>query len=143
MARIQLEKPDPVLFETVLPVRISDLNYGNHLGNDRVLTLAHEARMQFLLAKGFKNEVDIANGIGFIIADSAVVYRSEAFYGDQLMVAIGASDFNKYGFDMQYLMVNRETGKEVAIVKTGMVCFNYHERKVSGVPDALMSILKA
>ena len=49
MSRIKLALPDRWTFSTELPVRISDINYGGHLGNDAVLALAQEARVRFLL----------------------------------------------------------------------------------------------
>lgn len=32
MARTDIDFPGPVDFEVVLPVRITDINYGNHVG---------------------------------------------------------------------------------------------------------------
>ena len=53
----------PEVFHTVeLPVRITDINYGQHLGNDRLFALLHEARIQFLSQWGF-SEID-AGGAG-------------------------------------------------------------------------------
>jgi acyl-CoA thioester hydrolase len=48
MARIKIEIPEQFIFETQLKVRIGDINYGGHMGNDAVLTLAHQARIEFL-----------------------------------------------------------------------------------------------
>jgi acyl-CoA thioesterase FadM len=48
MARIKIELPEQLRFSTKIPIRITDLNYGGHVGNDTVLTLIHEARVQFL-----------------------------------------------------------------------------------------------
>lgn len=47
MARIKIDLPKNFIFNTSLPVRIDDLNYGRHLANDRVLALAHEGRIRF------------------------------------------------------------------------------------------------
>ena len=48
MARVKLQLPANFLFSTEIPIRISDINYGGHLGNDAVLSIVHEARIQFL-----------------------------------------------------------------------------------------------
>ena len=50
MARISIELPEQFPFSTELEVRVSDLNYGNHLGNDQALGLIHEARRRYLRA---------------------------------------------------------------------------------------------
>ena len=46
MARVEIELPEQFPFATEIPIRISDINYGNHLGNDAVLSLAQEARVR-------------------------------------------------------------------------------------------------
>lgn len=137
MPRIQIDLPQRFLFTTELTVRASDLNYGNHVGHDAVLTLMQEARVQLYRSLGFKNELNFEGAVGQVIADVAVQYKSESFLADQLMISIGVSGFNKYGFDMYYLMENKLTGKEVARGKTGIVCFDYDTRKVARIPEVL------
>ncbi|MBB1283692.1 thioesterase family protein [Flavisolibacter sp. BT320] len=133
MARIKLSLPENFQFFTHLPVRITDINYGNHLGNDAVLGLLHEARMQFLKAAGY-SELDLT-GVGLIMADVAIEFKAEAFYGDVLTAFVAAGDFSKIGFDLYYKLVKGETETVVAVAKTGMVCFDYKKRKVAAVPD--------
>lgn len=137
MSRIQIDLPEKFLFTTDLIVRASDLNYGNHVGHDRLLTLMQDARVQFYRSLGFKNELNFDGDIGQVIADVAVQYKSESFLGDELTIKIGVSDFNKYGFDMLYLIENKITGKEVALCKIGIVCFDYRARKIAVIPDIL------
>jgi acyl-CoA thioester hydrolase len=134
MARIKLDMPDHFTFATEIPVRISDINYGGHLGNDAVLAIAHEARLRFLRTMEY-SEQDVA-GAGLIMLDAVVVYRSEAFYGDTLRVELALGDPQTTGCDMLYLMTNVATGKEVARVKTGMAFFDYTRRKVVPMPES-------
>jgi acyl-CoA thioesterase FadM len=133
MPRIELELPDTFLFTTEIPIRISDINYGNHLGNDAVLSLMHEARLRFLGQYGF-SEANVG-GPGLIMVDSAVIYLSQAFYGDILTVDVTISDFHKYGFDLLYRLTNTHTTKEVARGKTGMLCFDYEKKRIASVPQ--------
>jgi len=137
MARIQLDLPKNFQFSTSIKVRVTDLNYGGHVGNDNILSIAHEARMQFLKDLGFNSEIDIAENIGIIVTDAAIVYKSESFFGDELAIKIAVGDFNKYGFDMYYEITNAQTGKEVARAKTGIICMNYKERKIAHIPEGL------
>jgi acyl-CoA thioester hydrolase len=99
MGRIHIEIPSSFLYETILDVRASDLNYGNHLGHDSVLTIMQEARIKFYRTLGFTNELSFEGDVGQVISDVATVYKSEAFLGDVLLCKIAAADFNKYGFD--------------------------------------------
>lgn len=132
MARVQLELPDNFDFTTEIPLRIADINYGGHLGHDSVLSLTHDARVQFLRKYGF-SEKDVF-GIGLIISDAAIVYKSEAFYGEIMIIEIAISEFNKYGFDLIYRISEKKSKREVARVKTGMVFFDYKKRKIASVP---------
>lgn len=136
MARLQLEFPADIKFTCELVVRASDLNYGNHVGNDSILTIMQEARIQFYRSLGYKNELNFEDSIGHIVSDAAIVYKSEAFLGDVLKIQIAITDHNKYGFDMYYRLSNKETTKDVAIGKTGIVFFDYQKRKVSLIPTS-------
>jgi acyl-CoA thioester hydrolase len=141
MARIHLSLPDKFLFRTEIPVRASDINYGGHVGNDTMLTLLQEARVQFYRSLGFTNEVSIEGTVGHIISDAAVIYKAESFLGDVLVVQLAPIDFTKYGFDILYLVSNKETGKEVARGKTGIVCFDYTKSKIASIPESLLAKL--
>ena len=143
MARIHLSLPEKFLYSTDITVRVSDLNYGGHVGNDTMLTLLQEARIQFYRSMGFKDETGFEGSVGQIIIDAAVLYKSESFLGDVLVVQIAAEDFTKFGFDLLYMVKNKSTGQEVARAKTGIVCFDYSRRKITGIPEPLLSKLQS
>lgn len=132
MARIKISLPESFLLTVELPVRITDLNYGNHLGNDALVSLLHEARVQLLRHVGL-TELDTATGQGLIMADLAVEYRGEGFYGDVLQVHMAATELHKYGFDVVY-QLQTTTGRAIARAKTGMLCFDYTTRKLKNLP---------
>ena len=132
MARVELELPEQFLFRTEIPVRIDDLNYAGHLGNDSVLTIAQEARVRFLGAHGW-TELDV-EGVGIIMADAAVVYRAEGKYGMVLEVDLAVADVRTRGCDLVYRLQDKATGKEIARVKTGILFFDYSAHKVVSVP---------
>ena len=68
------------------------------------------------------------------MTDSAVVYKAEGFWSDRIEIQVGLGDVSKLGFELIYLLTNQE-GKEVARVKTGLVCFDYENRKVALLPE--------
>lgn len=142
MPRVHLALPEKFKFETELVVRVSDLNYGGHVGNDRILLLMQEARVIFYRSLGYQNEVNLEEGVGQIVTDAIVVYKSEGFLGDTFLVKIAIDEFTKYGFDMFYLLQNKDTGKEIARGKTGIICFDYTARKVTSVPQRLVTALR-
>ena len=136
MARVKVALPDSFSFATEIPVRITDLNYGGHLGNDALLGILHEARVHFLRSLGLENDYDPVSKLGLIMVDVAVEYKGEAFHGDVLRVQMAGTDLSKYGFDVVY-HVHNQAGKEVARAKTGMLCFDYNVRKLRLLPEAL------
>ena len=133
--RVKVALPASFSFSTVLPVRITDLNYGAHLGNDSLLGLLHEARVQLLAALGTA-EFDPATKLGFIMADVAIEYKGEGFHGDVLTFELAAADVHKYGFDVVYRVQNQH-GRAIANAKTGMLCFDYNTRKLRPLPPEL------
>jgi acyl-CoA thioester hydrolase len=142
MPRLEIEFPETALFTTELPIRIDDVNYGGHLANDRVLSLAHEARLRFLVLHGFRSELDVG-GVGLIMADAAVTYRAEGLYGMVLKVELAPSAVRTRGFDLLYRMTDLATGQEIARARTGMLWFDYSTRKVVSMPKAMRGALGA
>ena len=131
MARIKIEVPEHFPFFTTIATRITDLNYGGHVGNDTVLSLIHEARVQFLKHHGY-DELKI-EGVSLIMGDAAIEFKAELFYGDVLTAFVCAEGFNRIGFDLFYKLKKDET--IVAVAKTGMICYNYDLRRVVSLPE--------
>ena len=135
MSRIKIILPGSFHFSCSIPVRITDLNYGGHVGNDTVLSIVHEARMQFFKRYGY-TEMNFA-GAGMIMADAAIEFKSELFYGDTVIAFVAAAEFSKIGFDLFYKL-EKQTGDTttlVAVAKTGMICYDYEKKKIIGVPE--------
>jgi len=174
MPKTKLVLPEHFTFTTDIPIRITDLNYGGHVGNDSVLSILHEVRMQFLRHHGY-TELDLA-GTGMIMADVTIEFRSEVFYGETLKASVAAAEFSRVGFDVYYKLEKQTEGKNVrtpssdllrhgaprpepsqspvpddeplvhswttvAVARTGMVCYNYHQKKIVSVPKEVCTRL--
>jgi acyl-CoA thioester hydrolase len=135
MARIKIELPGQFHFSCSIPVRITDINYGGHVGNDTVLSIIHEARIQYLRSFGY-TEMEFA-GLGMIMADAAIEFKNELFYGDVIFVSVMAQGFTKISFDLLYKLEKETDGKRilVAVAKTGMVCYDYPKKKIAAIPE--------
>lgn len=140
MARVKIELPNTFIFSTDVKIRIGDINYGGHVGNDTILSLIHTARIEFLNKLGY-SELDI-EGVGIIMTDSAIVYKGESFFGDIIEIKLGVLDFSRFGFDIVYSLSHKETNKEIAVAKTGIVGFDYEKRKVAAIPEKALSKFK-
>lgn len=131
MARIKIELPEHFHFSTQIPIRITDINYGGHVGNDTVLTLLHEARVQFLKHYGYE-ELKM-EGVSLIMSDVAIQFKAELFYNDVVTAFVTAADFTRAGFDVYYKLMKEKT--IVATAKTGMICYHYEIKKVVSLPE--------
>lgn len=141
MARLKLTIPDNNLASITIPVRIADINYGKHVGNDAFVSILHEARVQWLQQHGY-TELNI-EGVSLILADLAVEYKSEGFYGDVIEIKISAGEISKVSFELYYqLSVKRNNINTILVIaKTGMVCYNYELKKVTPLPEQLKVLL--
>lgn len=139
MARVKLALPEEFTFETEIAVRITDINYGGHLGNDSVLAIIHETRVRFLKNLGY-SEFDV-EGAGLIQSDAVIVFKSEGFYGDIVNAKVAVNDFSGTGCDFVFLLLNKETGKEIARAKTGIVFFDYEKKKLLKVPASFREVV--
>lgn len=133
MGRIKLDLPEQFIFTTKMAIRITDINYGNHLGNDAVLGIIHEARLRFLNHFGYSEKS--IEGMGIIMTDSVINYKNEGRYGDILEVSMNVADVSKRSFDMYYLMVKSDDHKEIARAKTGMMFYDYEQSKIGETPS--------
>ncbi|AAQ60047.1 thioesterase family protein [Chromobacterium violaceum] len=140
MARIRIEAPGTIVYETLMDVRIGDINYANHLGNDALLRIAQEARLRLFRDWGYVDELHI-DGVGIVVADAAICYLSEAFLGDVLRILVGTADIHRKGLDFIYQVIDDNSGREVARLKTGIVFFDYPARQVALMPESFSAKL--
>ncbi|MFO1337078.1 MAG: thioesterase family protein [Burkholderiaceae bacterium] len=139
MPRIQLAAPDRYAFATEVQVYISHVNQGGHLDNAQLLTLVSEGRVRFFRWLGYaERSIEQAQ---IVVADMVALYKSEAFYGEQLSLRMTPRDLNKYGFDLVYELREKATGREVALGKIGVVFVSPSTRRPVEVPPAFLARL--
>jgi acyl-CoA thioesterase FadM len=82
--------------------------------------------------KSFGYEELSLEGVSLIMADAAVEFKNEAFYGDVIIASVLADEFTSASFNLYYKLALKENGKEklIALAKTRMVTFDYDTRKV-------------
>ena len=125
MARVKIDLPEKIIGTVTIPVRITDINYGNHVGNDAFVSIIHEARVQWLQQNNL-SELNIG-GCGLIMGDLAIEFKNESFYGDIIEIKNSAGEISRVGFELYYqlsVIRNNETIL-LANAKTGMVCYDY------------------
>ena len=136
MSRIQLTPAPRYSFSTEIQIYISHVNQGGHLDNAQLLTLVSEARVRFFKSLGYYERG--VEGTLTVVGDIVAQYKSEGFHGETLRVEMLPAEFNKYGFDLQFRMSEKETHREVALGKIGIVFVNPQDRKVSLIPPVFL-----
>ena len=141
MPRIQLQPAKHYTFATEIQIYISHVNQGGHLDNAQLLTLVSEARVRFFKSLGYR-ESDV-EGAPIVVGDIVAQYKSEGFHGETMVLQLLPTDFNQYGFDLQFRMSDRDSTREVALGKIGIVFINRADRKVAPIPAGFMAKVQA
>lgn len=141
MPRLKIELPKNILTTVFIPVRITDINFGNHVGNNAFVEIIHESRAQFLKQNGF-TEMEVA-GTSLIMSELSVEFKNEAHYNDLLEIKIFSGEISRVSFELFYEISLKKNNQEIIIAhaKTGMVCYNKTLKKVEAVPEKLKQIL--
>lgn len=111
------------------------------MGNDTVLSLLHEARMQYLHHYGYA-ELNLG-GPGLIMSDVGIEFKHELFYGDTVKASVAIAEISKISFELYYKLEKEVDGKTllVATAKTGMVCYDYDKKKITAIPEEVKARL--
>lgn len=129
-------------FRFVMPytVRISDINYGGHVSNAAVLSFFQDGRIGYLQKVGSFSEMDIG-GCGIILPEANVQYKAEMFLGEELQIGVRIEELRRSSFIMSY-RIERQ-GEVTAEGSTGLVAFDYEQRKLRRLPDAFRQAVAA
>lgn len=140
MERLELIFPEEnVVYQTQMKVKITDINYGGHLAHDSLITMLHDTRYSWFESEGVK-EWDI-EGKAQVIVSLQVVYKSEAFAGQNLMVELAIGSIGKKSYEI-YQRVKQEDGKEVAVIKVAIVFFDFKTRTSTTTPKMLYKLAR-
>jgi acyl-CoA thioester hydrolase len=134
MARVQIDLPSHVHFTTEVPVVVRDINAAGHLANDALFGILHEARLRWLVSHGW-SEASV-EGAAILLADAAVVYRREGFWGMRLVISLAVTELRTRSFDLVYRVVDRASGEEIAVAKHGAVFFDHATKTPLPVPES-------
>jgi len=119
-----------------IEIRVGDINYGGHMGNDKALLVFHDARISFLRRLGY-TESDIG-GPGIIMRDARVEFKKEVFLGDILRVDVGIEVLSLTSFNMTYSVKRENDGVVVFTGNTTLVAFDYTIKRPVKLPDEFL-----
>jgi acyl-CoA thioester hydrolase len=117
-----------------IEVRVGEINYGGHLGNDKALLMFHDARLKLLHSLDL-SEHNIGEGRGIIMTEAHVFFRKEVFLYDRLYVDIETGLIDDRSFELIYHIYRESDGKKVIQGTTKQYAFDYDSRKTALLPD--------
>lgn len=138
MKRTTLTLPERFTFSTEMRCRITDVNYGGHVGYDSLVAFFHEARVRFLESHGW-SESDI-EGASLMMIDAVIVCVKEIFAGQPLCIDLAVDDISRTGFNCFYRL--SIDGNEHARAKTGMIFFDYTKKQIARTPEAFIQAVR-
>ncbi|MCO5232031.1 MAG: thioesterase family protein [Chitinophagales bacterium] len=140
MKKEKIVFPEKVLWRTEKVINEQDINFANHMGNERILVWADEIRSQFLNHIGWDLQF-ATQKTGIIVANHTIVYQSEGFLGDLISIEVGVDYIKECSFDMIIKCYKESASRNLVVIRTGIVCFNYLKREIVGIPNEFISYL--
>jgi len=133
MARVRIDLPEHFDFSTEIPVLVSDINAAGHLANEALFAMLNEARLRWLVSRGW-NEANV-EGAAILLADAAAIYMREGFWGMRLRVDLAVIELRARSFDLVYAVTDLATEQEIARAKHGAVFFDHATKSPIAAPE--------
>ena len=135
MEQLSIVLPQRFNFTTEIHVLINDVNLANHVGNEAFVRYINETNWRFLDA------FDIPKMM--LMADLAIIFKSEAFYGDVLKCDVAVSISTKHSCHFYFRMRNSKTDKEIIRARARVIFFDYTQKKPVEVPEQIRSLAES
>ena len=120
-------------------IQQEDVNYGNHVGNERALLFFQWARESFLRQNNL-SETNIGDGSGFIQVEATVQYKKQLFLDQKIEVRITKIEIKGLKIIFEYEIYS---GKDLAITGTATVlAYNYEEQKIKKIPANFKELIE-
>lgn len=127
------------VFETVMRVRNTEIDAGQHLTLEALTALLAEARAQFLYSKGIK-DID-ADYQGLIIDNLQLSFNSRVRAREELLFEVGLEQLTDEGGEMAIKITRMSDGSLVAKARQHFVNYDYRLNKVTTINSMLKEAL--
>ena len=77
------------------------------------------------------------------MGDLEIEFKKESLYPDIIEVQLSVGELSGVSFELYYQLFTKRNDIQILLVnaKTGMVCYDYLNKKVAPIPDKLKKIL--
>ncbi|MEA2120441.1 thioesterase family protein [Halovibrio sp. HP20-50] len=140
MERVKLDFPaEAIIHRHPLTVRVTDMNYGRHLGHDALVSLLHEARIQAFAALDLP-EWDM-HGYPSVVADLAVQYLNEARWPDALVIETAVPTPQGKALTIYQRIYKSESQQWVATARVNQLLIDLATGRPVDVPERVKQAL--
>lgn len=140
MERVKLDFPaEAIIHRHPLTVRVTDMNYGRHLGHDALVSLLHEARIQAFAALDLQ-EWDMY-GHPSVVADLAVQYQSEARWPDALIIETAVPEPQGKALTIYQRIRKSDSQQLVATARVNQLLIDLATGRPAEVPEQVKQAL--
>lgn len=151
MARTKIKIPNNAkpLYSHLFTISINDINYGGHMGNERILILSQELRIKYLneirqSEISFFPEEDIPSGL--ILTEAVINYHQEVFWGESLLAKLYLGEVTPSHFELYSLFFKQSPSSQNAVCtcKVNLSLYDYNLRKILKInPEKLTHQLQS
>ena len=92
----------PIVRETVLRVRYSEIDAQGHVNNANYLSYFEVGRVEWLRDAGMSYREMEKRGFGFVVVEALVRYRKAAYFDDELTIRTKISEKSKVSVRFEY-----------------------------------------
>jgi len=124
---------DSFKYKTVIEMRFADLDMMGHVNNAIYFTYMEIGRTKY-----WKHAINWDwKTTGVVIGQASIDYIAPIFLGDKINMYVRTSRIGNTSFDLEYLIVKDENGKEVICSRGKTVCvaYDYTSKKPSPIPE--------
>jgi acyl-CoA thioester hydrolase len=124
---------DSFKYKTEIETRFADFDMFGHVNNAVYFTYLEIARSKYwnvAIKWDWKKT-------GVVIAQASLDYILPILIDDKISMYVRTSRIGNSSFDLEYLLVKQEHGKEVACSKGKTICvaFDYHTKAACPIPE--------
>lgn len=118
--------------------RFSDTDAMGHVNNACYFSYMEQGRVAYI--SRLLPEVDYRDGLQsfpFILADIQCTFKAPLFCEEVVIVSLRASKMGRKSFDFEYLLTEKQSGREVATGQSVQVMYDYSKEETCPIPNEL------
>ena len=128
----------PIVRETNLRVRYSEIDAQGHVNNANYLSYFEVGRVEWLRDAGLSYRDLEGRGFGFVVVEALVHYHSAAFFDDELVVRTELAEAGRVALRFGYEVLNG--GKLVASGHTRHACVRLPGGRPVRMPEEVRAL---